>query len=255
MAVRMRLTRVGSKKNPVYRVVVADSRSPRDGKFIEIVGRYNPQHDPSLIEFDEDKVKDWLGKGAQPSEAVEQAAEDQEPEQVRWRSCSSTWRGSSSTSPTRCGSSASTRTTTRRPSPARRAGRSRQGDRPARAHRTRVAHDRACRQRARAASRAARDRRLVAMNAPDTVAVGRVGKSHGLDGSFVVEDASETPARFEVGAELIVDGRAGEDRVAQAGARTPGDPARPPRSARCAARGSARSSWRRPATTSTTSSS
>src|SRR5438552_13720399 len=71
LAVRMRLTRVGSKKNPVYRVVVADSRSPRDGKFIEIVGRYNPQHDPSLIEFDEDKVKDWLGKGALPSEAVQ----------------------------------------------------------------------------------------------------------------------------------------------------------------------------------------
>ena len=67
MAVRMRLTRVGSKKNPIYRVVVADSRSPRDGKFIEIVGRYNPQHDPSLIEFDEAKVKDWLSKGAQPS--------------------------------------------------------------------------------------------------------------------------------------------------------------------------------------------
>ncbi len=70
MAVRMRLTRVGSKKNPIYRVVVADSRSPRDGKFIEIVGRYNPQTDPSTIELDEDKVKDWLGKGAQPSDAV-----------------------------------------------------------------------------------------------------------------------------------------------------------------------------------------
>ena len=53
MAVRMRLTRVGSKKNPIYRVVVADSRSPRDGRFIDIVGRYNPQHEPSLIEFDE----------------------------------------------------------------------------------------------------------------------------------------------------------------------------------------------------------
>jgi small subunit ribosomal protein S16 len=66
----MRLTRVGSKKNPVYRVVVADSRSPRDGKFIDIVGRYNPQPDPSLIELDEAKVKDWLAKGAQPSEAV-----------------------------------------------------------------------------------------------------------------------------------------------------------------------------------------
>src|SRR6478752_7699375 len=63
MAVRMRLTRVGSKKNPIYRVVVADSRSPRDGKFIDIVGRYNPQHEPSLIEFDEAKVKDWLSDG------------------------------------------------------------------------------------------------------------------------------------------------------------------------------------------------
>jgi small subunit ribosomal protein S16 len=71
LAVKMRLTRVGSKKNPIYRVVVADSRSPRDGRFIEIVGRYNPQTDPSTIELDEDKVKDWLGKGAQPSGAVQ----------------------------------------------------------------------------------------------------------------------------------------------------------------------------------------
>jgi small subunit ribosomal protein S16 len=70
MAVRMRLTRVGSKKNPIYRVVVADSRSPRDGKFIEIVGRYNPQTDPSTVDFDEDRVKDWLSKGAQPSNTV-----------------------------------------------------------------------------------------------------------------------------------------------------------------------------------------
>jgi small subunit ribosomal protein S16 len=70
MAVKMRLTRVGSKKNPIYRVVVADSRSPRDGKFIEIVGRYNPQTDPSTIEFDEEKVKAWLDKGAQPSSTV-----------------------------------------------------------------------------------------------------------------------------------------------------------------------------------------
>jgi small subunit ribosomal protein S16 len=70
MAVRMRLARVGSKKNPIYRVVVSDSRSPRDGKFIEIVGRYNPQTEPSLIELDEDKVRGWLAKGAQPSEPV-----------------------------------------------------------------------------------------------------------------------------------------------------------------------------------------
>jgi small subunit ribosomal protein S16 len=71
LAVKLRLTRVGSKKNPIYRVVVADSRSPRDGRFIEIVGRYNPQTDPSTIELDEQKVKDWLGKGAQPSNAVQ----------------------------------------------------------------------------------------------------------------------------------------------------------------------------------------
>jgi small subunit ribosomal protein S16 len=70
MAVRIRLTRVGSKKNPIYRVVVADSRSPRDGRFIGIIGRYNPQTDPSTIELDEAKVSEWLDKGAQPSDAV-----------------------------------------------------------------------------------------------------------------------------------------------------------------------------------------
>ena len=77
MAVRMRLTRVGSKKNPIYRVVVADSRAPRDGKFIEIVGRYNPQTDPSLIQFDEEKVREWLGKGAQPTESVQRLLKKQ----------------------------------------------------------------------------------------------------------------------------------------------------------------------------------
>ena len=70
MAVKLRLTRVGSKKNPIYRVVAADSRSPRDGRFLEIVGRYNPQTEPSLIELDDAKVKSWLDKGAQPTEAV-----------------------------------------------------------------------------------------------------------------------------------------------------------------------------------------
>ena len=70
MAVKLRLTRVGSKKNPIYRVVAADSRSPRDGKFLEIVGQYNPQTDPSTIELNEEKVKDWLSKGAQPTESV-----------------------------------------------------------------------------------------------------------------------------------------------------------------------------------------
>ena len=70
MAVKLRLTRVGSKKNPIYRIVAADARSPRDGKFIEIVGRYNPQLEPSLIEVDEEKAKKWLSNGAQPSDTV-----------------------------------------------------------------------------------------------------------------------------------------------------------------------------------------
>jgi len=71
LAVKLRLTRIGSKKNPVYRIVAADSRSPRDGKFIEIVGRYNPQTDPSTIELDEERIRDWIAKGAQPSSTVQ----------------------------------------------------------------------------------------------------------------------------------------------------------------------------------------
>jgi small subunit ribosomal protein S16 len=70
MAAKIRLARVGSKKNPIYRVVVADSRSPRDGRFIEIVGRYNPQTEPSVIELDEAKITDWVAKGAQPTQPV-----------------------------------------------------------------------------------------------------------------------------------------------------------------------------------------
>jgi small subunit ribosomal protein S16 len=61
---------VGSKKNPIYRVVVADGRSPRDGRFIEIVGRYNPQTDPSTIDLDQAKIDEWISKGAQPSNTV-----------------------------------------------------------------------------------------------------------------------------------------------------------------------------------------
>ena len=70
MATRIRRARVGSKKNPIYRVVVADQRSPRDGRFIEIVGRYNPQTDPSTIDLDTDKIQAWIDKGAQPSDSV-----------------------------------------------------------------------------------------------------------------------------------------------------------------------------------------
>lgn len=70
MAVAMRLTRKGGKKDPVWRVVVADKRSPRDGRFIETIGRYNPQTEPSTIVLDEDRVRYWLGQGAQPSDTV-----------------------------------------------------------------------------------------------------------------------------------------------------------------------------------------
>ena len=70
MSVAMRLTRVGGKKDPVWRVVVADSRSPRDGRVIETIGRYNAQTDPSTIQIDEERARHWLGHGAQPSDAV-----------------------------------------------------------------------------------------------------------------------------------------------------------------------------------------
>jgi small subunit ribosomal protein S16 len=72
MSVRVRLTRVGSKKNPIWRVVVADQRSPRDGRFIETIGRYNPQTDPSTIAIDEERLQHWIARGAQPTGAVKQ---------------------------------------------------------------------------------------------------------------------------------------------------------------------------------------
>jgi small subunit ribosomal protein S16 len=71
LAVKIRLARHGAKKAPFYRVVVADGRARRDGRFIEIVGRYNPRSNPSLVEIDLEKVDAWLAKGAQPTEAVE----------------------------------------------------------------------------------------------------------------------------------------------------------------------------------------
>jgi small subunit ribosomal protein S16 len=70
MAVRLRLTRVGGHKDPVWRVVVADQRSPRDGRVIETVGQYNAQTEPSTIVLKEDRIKEWLAKGAQPTETV-----------------------------------------------------------------------------------------------------------------------------------------------------------------------------------------
>jgi len=70
VATRIRLRRLGAKKRPFYRVVVADQREARDGRFIENIGKYHPLEDPSLIEIDEDRAVYWLGVGAQPSAAV-----------------------------------------------------------------------------------------------------------------------------------------------------------------------------------------
>ena len=70
MSVRIRLKRLGAKKRPFYRVVVADQRSPRDGRIIEQIGKYHPLEDPSLIEFDEERAMHWLRVGAQPSNTV-----------------------------------------------------------------------------------------------------------------------------------------------------------------------------------------
>ena len=70
MAVKIRLKRIGAKKTPFYRVVVADERSPRDGKFIEEIGYYNPLTDPADIKIDAEKAKKWIANGAQPTETV-----------------------------------------------------------------------------------------------------------------------------------------------------------------------------------------
>ena len=70
MAVKMRLTRMGKKKSPFYRVVVIDGRKQRDGRYIDLIGRYDPREDPSVIEIDEEKAVEWLNKGVQPTEAV-----------------------------------------------------------------------------------------------------------------------------------------------------------------------------------------
>ncbi len=70
MAVKLRLTRIGAKKNPYYRVVVADSRYPRDGRFIDIIGTYNPMVSPAEIKIDAEKAKTWIKNGAQPTDTV-----------------------------------------------------------------------------------------------------------------------------------------------------------------------------------------
>jgi small subunit ribosomal protein S16 len=75
MAVKLRLVRVGKTKQPTYRIVAADARSPRDGRFIEIVGQYNPRSEPSVVTVDNDKAIKWLKQGAQPTERVKKLLE------------------------------------------------------------------------------------------------------------------------------------------------------------------------------------
>jgi small subunit ribosomal protein S16 len=81
MAVRVRLTRVGAKKNPIWRIVVADQRSPRDGRFIEMIGHYNPQTQPSQIVIDRDRLEHWLERGAEPSNTVKKLMRAQNTEE------------------------------------------------------------------------------------------------------------------------------------------------------------------------------
>ena len=71
MAVRIRLTRKGTKKKPFYRIVVADSEAPRDGKFLEVIGTYNPLTDPAEVQIDPERLRIWLDRGAQPSDTVQ----------------------------------------------------------------------------------------------------------------------------------------------------------------------------------------
>ena len=115
-----RLTRVGGKKDPVWRIVVADQRSPRDGRNIEIVGQYNAQTEPSTIKLDEERVRELARQGRpahrhrSASSCARRASTSAAPSApARCASCSSTWPASSSTSPTRWPSSSSRRTTAR----------------------------------------------------------------------------------------------------------------------------------------------
>lgn len=76
MAVKIRLRRMGAKKAPFYRIVVADSRYPRDGRFIEEIGYYDPTKNPSVVKVDADKAKEWIANGAQPTDTVKKILKD-----------------------------------------------------------------------------------------------------------------------------------------------------------------------------------
>src|SRR3954453_21221710 len=120
MAVRLRLTRVGGKKDPIWRVVVADQRSPRDGRFIETVGQYNPQTEPSTIRLNEERIREWLSKGAQPTPQVRKLLKTQgidaaarQRRRPRCATCPGASRAGPPRSPRRARSSSSRRTTAR----------------------------------------------------------------------------------------------------------------------------------------------
>ncbi len=80
MAVRIRLTRLGRKKQPFYRIIVADSESSRDGKFLDVVGTYDPLQDPAKIDINDEKLNDWLGKGALPTTTVKSLLKKVKPQ-------------------------------------------------------------------------------------------------------------------------------------------------------------------------------
>ncbi|MBJ7332206.1 MAG: 30S ribosomal protein S16 [Solirubrobacteraceae bacterium] len=82
MAVRLRLTRVGGRKNPIWRVVVADQRSPRDGRVIETIGQYNAQTNPSTIKIDAERAQYWIERGAQPTQQVKHLLKIQKKQQA-----------------------------------------------------------------------------------------------------------------------------------------------------------------------------
>jgi small subunit ribosomal protein S16 len=82
MAVRIRLTRKGRKKQPFYRIIVADSQSPRDGKFLDIIGTYDPMKDPVVVSLDTDKLAGWMKKGAKPSVTVQSLINKYQPAPV-----------------------------------------------------------------------------------------------------------------------------------------------------------------------------
>ena len=92
LAVKIRLRRVGAKKRPFYRLVVADARSPRDGRFIEAVGTYDPLQDPALVKIDAERVLEWISKGAKPTDIARQLLIAEGPAGAHRRGVSEVWR-------------------------------------------------------------------------------------------------------------------------------------------------------------------